>query len=615
MALVIADAPEFKVRKVSRYALQLMGKSHAGLPLGQDPALWEMYRPNETAPAGASELPLVRAAMQGELVREEEWVVVRPDGKKTPILCTAAPILDSAGNIIGGVSGWQDITERKQIEQALRQSERYFRELADSLPQLVWIMAPGGAVTYCNRQWHTQLGVAEGEPLGERWLMLLHPDDREAAAACWQRSFAEGAVCQTEVRLRAADGSYRWFLGRAVPVRGEQGRIVRWFGSWTDIDESRRAGERLRQAQKLESVGLLAGGIAHDFNNLLTGILGNACLLAEEASPRTADRLANIVSGAERAADLTRQLLAYAGKGQFYTTDLDLSAAVRNTAELVRISVPRTVELKFDLGEALPAVKMDPSQAQQVVMNLATNAGEAIGEGNAGAISIATGWSDINQPFASAIGDEAPAGRYVWLEVADTGPGMDEGTRAKIFDPFFTTRFTGRGLGLAAVSGIVRCCAGAVTVESAPGRGSRFRVYFPAEASGPEEAPKASQSARGTILVVDDEAYVREFLTAAVSRSGYRVLAAGDCTEALAICEKEMEHLDALIFDVSTHAAGGSEVLREIRAHRPHVKVLLTSGYTESEARERCGGCQCAGFIQKPYSAQELYERLETLLG
>ena len=411
--------------------------------------------------------------------RAEYRVIGVDDGRVRWLSAVGRAFFDAQGRAMRFIGVQLDISDRRQAENALRESERHFHELADSMPQLVWMAEPGGRVTYYNRQWNRQLGLAEDEVPGETWSALVDPEDRERFESAWRRSLETGAECEVECRLRAADGSYRWFLARAVPVRDTQGGVARWFGTCTDVHDSKQAEERLRQAQKLESVGTLAGGIAHDFNNLLTGIMGNASLAIPEVGPETASKLANVVIAAEHGAHLTRQLLAYSGKGRFYVKDIDLSAAVREMEDLLRVSVPRTAELRLELAGNLPPVRMDPSQFQQVVMSLTMNAGEAIGEDAAGVISVSTGAGAIERPFTDALGREAAPGRYTWIEVADNGPGIDAETRSWIFDPFFTTKFTGRGLGLAAVSGIVRTQNGALELETAPGRGSRFRVHFP----------------------------------------------------------------------------------------------------------------------------------------
>jgi signal transduction histidine kinase len=246
-----------------------------------------------------------------------------------------------------------------------------------------------------------------------------------------------------------------------------------------DETERRRAAEIVLQRQKLESVGLLAGGIAHDFNNLLTAIIGQASLLLDDYPPYQNRRIEEIIRNAERAAHLTSQLLAYSGKGQFLLRDVDVSEVVRETSSLMQFSVPNSVHVAFAAEERLPLVQMDPGQFQQILMNLVINAGEAIGDGNSGTIAVSTAIAEIESGFADALGQEVAAGKYVSLEVRDTGHGIEAENQSKIFDPFFTTKFTGRGLGLAAIAGIVRARNGAITVDSTPGRGSAFRVLLP----------------------------------------------------------------------------------------------------------------------------------------
>jgi PAS domain S-box-containing protein len=507
-----------------------------------------------------------------------------------------------------------DITEQKRAEEEARESERQIRELADSMPQLVWINDAAGVPIYANRRWYETTGFDYGEL--SRWAEVLHPEDRDRTLDYWQRCLETGERYEIEYRLRVAGGEYRWFLARAVPVHDPQGRIRRWFGTCTDIEDSKRAEEHLRQAQKLESIGLLAGGIAHDFNNLLTGILGNASLVVNEVDPASAERIREIMIGAERAAHLTRQLLAYSGKGQFVTRDLDLSEAVSEMSGLMQLSIPKNVDLAVHLQRRLPVVRMDPSQLQQIVMNLVINAAEAIGEGAPGKITVATSRAEIKQSFMDAIGQNIPAGRYVGLEVTDNGSGIGRDKLSKIFDPFFTTKFTGRGLGLAAVAGIIRSQLGAITVESEPGRGSTFRVLFRAAERGREARPEqAEPGRRGVILVVDDEASVLGFIATVLRRAGYRVLEAFDGREALAIFEREKDSIDGIVLDVVMPVMGAKELLPELISRRPNLPILLTSGYSESEARRLTAAYPGAAFIQKPYTARQIVQALEEVLG
>jgi PAS domain S-box-containing protein len=386
----------------------------------------------------------------------------------------------------------------------------------------------------------------------------------------------------------------------------------------TDITERKTAEERLRQAQKLESLGLLAGGVAHDFNNLLVGVIGNASLAREILPPDhpAAELLERVLNSGEQAAHLTRQMLAYSGKGKFVVEPLDLSALIPDMSGLVRPSIPKKIALRFDLDPDLQAIEADRGQVQQVFMNLALNAGEAIGS-HEGLISIRTCVLDMDETYVRLHSEAAELrpGKYVCLEVRDTGCGMDEETKAKIFDPFFTTKFTGRGLGLAAVAGILRGHKGVITVSSAPGKGSCFTVLFPAVEHAVKESSVAARNealqGAGAVLVVDDERVVREMAKKALERQGYTVLLADSGLAAIDILRRHPSEIVLVILDLSMPNMGGEEVLPELRKIRPEVKVVVSSGYSEAETMTLFQGQRVSGFIQKPYTFKGLAEKVK----
>jgi CheY-like chemotaxis protein len=326
-----------------------------------------------------------------------------------------------------------------------------------------------------------------------------------------------------------------------------------------------------------------------------------------------------ILRTGQQLAHLTRQMLAYSGKGRFLMEDLDLSAVVRDISDLIRPSIPKKVALQFELEEDLPGIRADRVQVQQVLMNLALNAAEAIGI-HEGSVTMATGARAVNAGFKRAHleASDLRDGEYVTFEVRDTGCGMDEEVKAKIFDPFFSTKFTGRGLGLAAVHGIVRGHEGAILVSSEPGKGSTFTVLFPAGERRAEEirpmAPQKTAKGSGTVLVIDDEAIVREMVKGALQRNGWNVLVAADGLSAIDIFKRHPGHIDLALLDLSMPGMSGEETLPELRKIRPEVKVLVSSGYSEAEAMAIFSGQRVSGFVQKPYTAASLAERVKDAL-
>ncbi len=533
-------------------------------------------------------------------------------------------IRDERGEPWMGVLTIRDVTGRKRAEEALIESERRFRELADSMPQLVWITQPDGKHVYFNRRWYEQVGASPEESLGEGWAGLLHPEDRERCLSYWRRCLETGEPYQIEYRSRVAGGEYRWFLGRAVPARDDHGRITRWFGTCTDIEDGKRAEAALRQTQKLESVGLLAGGIAHDFNNLLVGVIGNASLAADILPPRhpAAGILERVVESGEQAAHLTRQLLAYAGKGSFVIEPVNLSSLVEEARALIESSVSKKIVFRFDLEPEIPAVETDASQMQQVLMNLALNAAEAI-DGRPGTISIATGEMIVDEEcIANRLSGDwtIKPGRFVVLEVADTGCGMDKATLEKVFEPFFTTKFQGRGLGLAAVAGIVRSHKGAIQVTTAPGAGATFRVLLPAagavaDTPSPVQPRAEDLHGAGTVMVVDDEAVVRNLARQALEGQGYKVLLAESGSAAIELLRDGGRGVGLVILDLSMPGLSGEETLRRLREDRPDLNVLVSSGYSEAEALRLFHGIPISGFIQKPYTVAQLARAVKAALA
>jgi signal transduction histidine kinase/ActR/RegA family two-component response regulator len=437
-------------------------------------------------------------------------------------------------------------------------------------------------------------------------------------------------VLNSEKTVIFPDGRKIEVLASAVPLRDAAGNVRGCISIVLDVTDRKVAENerieferRLLDTQKLEGLGVLAGGIAHDFNNLLTGILGNASLARMDLAPSQTgihSALNHVEQASHRAADLCKQLLAYAGKGRFVIKPLDLSRLVSETAQLLEISISKKVPLQLHLASELPSFEGDATQIRQVLMNLVINGAEAIGD-RSGSVTVQTGEIHASDEYLQrmAFSEKLPAGRYVTLEVADTGGGMAPSTLTKIFDPFFTTKFTGRGLGLAAVQGIVRGHKGGIKVYSEVGRGTTFKILLPADKTqttadtGPKLTPEAWRGS-GHILVVDDEETVRTVAETILLKAGFTVTLARDGVEAMELFQQNPESYRAVLLDLTMPRMDGAETLRALHTLKPGLTVILTSGFNEQATIQSLVGRGLAGFVPKPFSSEMLLEKIRAAL-
>ncbi len=493
-----------------------------------------------------------------------------------------------------------------------------FRSAVAGSPVSLWTQGRDLRYTWA---FNSQKLLGAADPVGRTDAEIAPGGELAALTGTGARVLQSGSPVREEVAVHAGE-EIRTFDVYLQPISDEHGAVRGLAGAAVDITESKRWETRLRYTQKLESIGVLAGGIAHDFNNLLTTVLGHSTLAMEELPPGHKARpfVAAAIRGAEQAARLTSQLLAYAGRGRFVIRRVDLSELVGGILNLIHSSIPKSVRVHSSLRPNLPPVAADTAQLQQLVMNLVINAGEAIGQGNPGTIRINTGVQNLSELYIErsplAQSNAVMPGEYAYLEVRDTGCGMDAGTKTRIFEPFFSTKFTGRGLGLAAVDGIVRAHRGTMELYSAPGRGTTFKVLFPVAAveERREEAPPAEaqpeQAAAGCVLVADDEESVREMVRAALERRGYSVLLAEDGEAALALFEQAADTISAVILDIGMPGASAADLVVHMRRQRPGLPAVIASGSPEPELRSRFDGRSAPVFIAKPFTAEAITRAL-----
>ncbi len=519
------------------------------------------------------------------------------------------------------------VIEKRKTEDSLKGSESRYRALAENAKDGI-VLITDGRVVYVNDTLAAMLGYPSAAYVNHDFSEFVAESERAKVVS---RHFAR-------IRGGQVPGIYetvlRKFDGTEIPVElnvsiiSDQGKpgvlgIIRDISDRRRIeDEKRMLDRQIQHSQKLESLGVLAGGIAHDFNNLLMGILGNAGLALMELPPESPVRrtIERLETAAMRAAELTNQLLAYSGRGKFMVEPVDMNRVIEEMVNLLQAAIPKNVVLRLDLAHELDMIEGDATQLRQIVMNLIMNAAEAIGE-RSGIITIATGMTYVDRPYLSGtyIDEDLPEGPYSFLEVSDTGCGMDEKIRAKIFDPFFTTKFTGRGLGLAAVLGIVRGHRGTLKVYSEPGRGSSFKILLPAiggRAANPQQQTDQATIGRGTtVLVVDDEETVRTVARLSLEKCGFGVLTAVDGRECTEIFRENAGRIDLVLLDMTMPHLNGEEAFRELRRIRPDIRVILSSGYNEMDAAGRFSGKGLAGFIQKPYRPVDLIAKVRSVVA
>jgi len=535
------------------------------------------------------------------------------------------PYRDAGGRVTGVLVFVRDASAQGRAEAALLESQEKLRSILAAAPETMVVLDAGGRCREIVSSGRVLPTSPDERLVGRRLDEVLPAEVAAQCLAVIARTLETKELQEFEYAVDLA-GASRSLSARVVPLETRDGARVLW--SVRDVTDSKAEAtrrhlleERIRETQRLESLGLLAGGLAHDFNNLLVGILGHADLLqrALPAGPLRAGARA-VADAAERAGELCEQLLAYSGGGTFVTEPISLGRLAEETSRLLGASISKSARLRYELADDLPLVAADPTQMRQILMNLITNASESL-EGRPGEITIRCAAVECDREYArrAPFGDGLADGPHVVLEVSDTGCGMEPATIERIFDPFFTTKFTGRGLGLAAVLGIVRAHHGAIGVDSVPGWGTTFRLVLPAvegaERAAHETTPDdVACRGEGTILIVDDETAVLALAREMAEIAGYDVLVASDGQGALERFRPRAAEIACVVLDLTMPGMDGRATFEALRRIRSDVPVIFSSGYGDQATLESLSRLGIAGFIKKPYTFVEFTARLREVL-
>lgn len=636
------DVPNDRVVADTRFA-KLYGvpreKAAAGAPIAD---FFNAIHPDDLPSVEEA----IAAALKGGCIFSQEYRLVQANGAHRWVIAEGRPTLAPDGTPLRFPGISLDITDRKNAEAALRDSEERFRAITNSIDQMIWSTTPDGYHDYYNQRWYDFTGVPSGSTDGEGWAGMFHPEDQDRAWSVWRHSLETGEPYHIEYRLRHRSGKYRWVLGRAQPVHNEDGAITRWFGSCTDIQEIVDAREvlarsreelemevrertdrlmeaegQLRQAQKMEAVGQLTGGVAHDFNNMLAVILGAMNLLERRLARGDTDLGRYIEAakdGANRAAALTQRLLAFSRRQPLQPKVIEPNRMVAGMSELMTRALGEQVKVETVLAAGLWRINADISQLENAILNLAVNGRDAMPNG--GRLTVETANTFIAEDYAQE--HSMAVGQYVMIAVTDTGTGMSGDTLTKAFDPFFTTKEVGKGsgLGLSQVFGFVRQSGGHVKIYSELGHGTTVKLYLPrhyGEADANETSPASEELARGMrgelVLVVEDDERVRHFSVEALRELGYDVAAASSGAAAIALLEAGMK--PALLFtDVVMPEMTGRELAVLALEKVAGLRVLYTTGYTRNAVVHNGVLDPGTHLLQKPFSLEQLAQKVRHVI-
>jgi PAS domain S-box-containing protein len=578
------------------------------------------------------EFPGLEAIAESEGLRSIGVIPVLHEGAKIAMLVAGVrsfdeidepsrQTLETMGAQIGGA------IVRLQARDALRQSEEKYRLLIESINDVIFTLDREGIITYVSPAVERFSSFRVSEITGMSMDRFVHPDDVAVFTEVMGQAL-EGSSFSLEYRVLTGDNDEHHVRTTIQPLV-ENGQITGVTGAMTDLserimaeNERNQLQEHLRQNQKVESLGKLAGGIAHHFNNLLQGIVGSADLAADfvDAESPVAEYLANIHRASERAANLAGQMLAYSGRGRVVAQSIEVNDLLHDMDSLVLLTVGGGIDLRYNLGADIPEILGSSPQIRQAIMALVTNAAEAIGQRD-GIVGITTNMRQCTREWLDEtyLGKNLQEGRYLEIEVQDTGIGMGEDVLSQIFDPFFTTKEAGRGLGLSAVLGILRGHKGLIRARSVAGFGATFTMLFPAyESEGDEalaESVAPTWSGTGTVLLIDDEEIVASVVGAMLRTMGFTVVTASDGPRGLELFKEHADEIVLVLLDLVLPGMGGVDILREIRLIDPAMRVLISSGYDADEVTSFIGDQRPSGYIQKPYHTEELREHVSDVLG
>jgi PAS domain S-box-containing protein len=566
-----------------------------------------------------------------------EEICLRLDGTPFHAEVSAGPV--KWGEHDGALVFFRDITKRLELEERLRHNQIMLArtERIAQIGSWEWEVATD-SVTWSDELFRIfQLDPTRGAPSFEEQSSIYTPDSMARLREAVGLALSDSIPYELELQGIRADGETRHLRARGFPERGPDGRASYLFGSLNDITDRKRLEEerlemerKIVHAQKLESLAVMAGGIAHDFNNQLAVVLGNLelALTDQTLEPETLLSIESAIGAAQRSAELSRQMQVYTGNIVYFPVDLDLNEVLNRNLAQLKSTVSKYVALNFETNSTLPIVKGDADQIQRLVMNIIVNASEAIGDKD-GDVTIRTGVMDCDEVYLShsQLEEKPGPGRFVFLEVSDTGSGMDSETQRRLFDPFFSTKFWGRGLGMAEVIGIVKGHQGAIIVESEVGKGTTVRVLLPALGKAPDSSVKVMNlvetkaqaietvNRRKTILVVEDEAGVRNLVVRRLGLLDYDSIIAEDGEEGVSVFRERMNEIDLVMLDFKMPKMNGVEAFGELIRIKPEVKIILSSGYTEDVVMESFPGQRPACVLHKPYDIETLRSELDRLLG